>query len=301
MANSSNLEALPGSAKFDADVPSAAKGGGSRRGGEPPASLAIFERAAASSNWRRRLERLLAHGSQAALVAGLFGFAWAAGSYFSGERSLFPVTWPSAVQTVAPREDTGRAEMLRMAQKTAGDIQALKANIEALRAAQSQSAKESAGLEGLKPRLEAVSAETGAAIAGLASKVERLQREPEAKLSQIIERLDRIEHQTSAPPAGGPPQGKAAAAQGKQRLAEGKPPLEPTAGPSRPPLIRNWVVRGVYDGVALVESPRGAIEVVPGEIIPGAGRVESIQRRGAGWIVVTSQGVVDSARGGYLP
>ena len=64
-----------------------------------------------------------------------------------------------------------------------------------MRAAQSQTAKDTAGLAGLKTRLDAVKAETGASIAELAGKVERMQREPEAKLSQIIERLDRIEGQ----------------------------------------------------------------------------------------------------------
>jgi hypothetical protein len=66
-------------------------------------------------------------------------------------------------------------------------------------------------------------------------------------------------------------------------------------------LITNWVVRDVYDGVALVESPRGSIEVAPGEIIPGAGTVKSIERRGAGWIVITSRGLVDSARYSFQP
>jgi hypothetical protein len=51
----------------------------------------------------------------------------------------------------------------------------------------------------------------------------------------------------------------------------------------------------------LVESPRGSIEVAPGEIIPGAGAVKSIERRGAGWIVITSRGLVDSAGDSYQP
>ena len=66
-------------------------------------------------------------------------------------------------------------------------------------------------------------------------------------------------------------------------------------------MITNWVVRDVYDGIALVESPRGSIEVTPGEIIPGAGTVKSIQRRGGGWIVITSRGLVNSARDSYEP
>ncbi|MGH6795809.1 MAG: hypothetical protein ACREDH_11610, partial [Methylocella sp.] len=70
---------------------------------------------------------------------------------------------------------------------------------------------------------------------------------------------------------------------------------------STPQLITNWVVRDVYGGIALVESPHGSIEVTPGESIPGAGTVKSIERRGGGWIVITSRGVIDSARGSFRP
>jgi hypothetical protein len=212
---------------------------------------------------------------------------------------------PPPASVLATKECAARTDMLRTAQKMAEDIRALKASVEALRAAQSQAAKDAAALEGLKPRLEAVNTETGASIAELAGKVEHLQREPAAKLSQILERLDRIERQIAAPLAtasigAAPAPGKAAA--GKQAQLAGapaKPPLENAKG--HPQLITNWVVRDVYDGIALVESPRGSIEVAPGEIIPGAGMVKSIERRGAGWIVITSRGLVDSARDSYQP
>lgn len=63
----------------------------------------------------------------------------------------------------------------------------------------------------------------------------------------------------------------------------------------QPRLLTNWVVRDVYDGIALVEGPEGALEVMPGDTIPGAGTVRSIERRGGGWIVLTSRGLVDYA------
>jgi uncharacterized protein YidB (DUF937 family) len=281
-----------------------------------------------------RFERLFAYGSRAALAACLFGFAWAAGSYFSGSQSPFYAVTPPPARPVATQESVARTETLRTPQEMAGDIQALKANVEALRAAQSQSGKDGTALEGLNTRLDAVKAETGAAIAELAGEVENMQREPAAKLSQVIERLDRIEHQMAAPPATAAL--GAASAPGKAAqiaVAPAKPPLEnakgqrkiggrgdafdPSQNPSAPgvprplgslapaastpQLITNWVVRDVYNGIALVESPRGSIEVAPGEIIPGAGVVKSIERRGAGWIVITSRGLVDSARDRFQP
>jgi hypothetical protein len=57
-------------------------------------------------------------------------------------------------------------------------------------------------------------------------------------------------------------------------------------------VIRNWTVREVYRGVALLESRRGMIEVVRGARAPGIGRVRSIERRDGQWVVVTDRGVV---------
>ncbi|MGH6846234.1 MAG: hypothetical protein ACREC0_01995 [Methylocella sp.] len=289
-----------------ANVPAAgARGRDSKHG--TASGLMPFKEAEATSARRAapRFEQFFSYGSHAALAACLFGFAWAAGSYFSGNYAPLYALKPPPARAVATPESVAPTEMLRTAQKMAEDIRALKANVEALRAAQSQTAKDSPVLEGLKSRLEAMNTETGASIAELANKVEHMQREPAAKLSQVLERLDRIEHKIAAPLASASigaasALGKPAAGQGAQlAVAPAKPPLENAKG--HPQLITNWVVRDVYDGVALVESLRGSIEVAPGEIIPGAGRVKSIERRGAGWIVITSRGLVDSSRDSYLP
>jgi hypothetical protein len=76
---------------------------------------------------------------------------------------------------IATQERAAWTNMLRTAQKMAEDIRALKANVEALRGAQSQTAKDATTLEGLKSRLEAVNTETGASIAEPAGKVKQMQ------------------------------------------------------------------------------------------------------------------------------
>jgi hypothetical protein len=54
-------------------------------------------------------------------------------------------------------------------------------------------------------------------------------------------------------------------------------------------------VRDVYRGVALIQSPRfGLIEVEPGDVIPGIGRVESIRKQDGHWVVATSRGIIAS-------
>src|ERR1700730_4895412 len=160
-------------------------------GAKVASGLVRFKAAEAASARRAqpRFEQLFSYGSHAALAACLFGFAWAAGSYFSSNYASIYASKPPPARTVATQESGERSELLRMAQKMAEDIRTLKANVEALRAAQSQTAQDTTALEGLKPRLEAVNTETAASIAELAGKVEHLQRAPAAKLSQVLELL----------------------------------------------------------------------------------------------------------------
>lgn len=300
--NDSADDAVPetGAARARPLVPAGREQDGvSKRKTSQPSGLVLFNKTGADTN-PPQLERLFSNGSYAALAVCLFGFAWAFSSYFFSSQSQQP-----PARTIAPHESAGHNDMFSLAQNMAEDMRALKKNVEALRAAQSQLAKDTVGLVSLKTRVDAMKTETSASIAALAGKVERIQRDPEAKLSQIIDRLDRVEHKIAAPlPAGsnGGAPATAMSSSGKQlRLAEAKPPLDVSNERRPPQLITNWVVRDVYDGIALVESRHGAIEVIPGETIPGAGTVKSIERRGASWIVITSRGLVDSARDSFQP
>lgn len=63
----------------------------------------------------------------------------------------------------------------------------------------------------------------------------------------------------------------------------------------RPAVVQGWLLRDVYGGVALVEGRFGGLrEIAPGEVVPGAGEVRSIERRGRNWVVVTSRGVIQA-------
>jgi hypothetical protein len=70
----------------------------------------------------------------------------------------------------------------------------------------------------------------------------------------------------------------------------------PAAASTRPegsPVLSGWVVRSVYDGIALIEDRMGsAVEVEPGDYLPGLGRIESIRRHDGHWVVVTSKGLI---------
>jgi hypothetical protein len=222
---------------------------------------------------------------------------------------------PAASAAVEAAERAERAELRHVTQEMSEEIRSLKASLDALRnqVAQSQSAEEihglKKGLDGVKSGLEAAKTETNASIAQLTAKLEHAQHEQAAKLQQVLEKAEHVEQRPntaalatgSLPPAA--PATAAPAPRPQQSAAVVAPPLPPMQQASaadaqkKPPQsISNWVVRDVYEGIALVEGPGGAFEVMQGENVPGLGTVKSIERRGNGWVVVTNHGNVDYAR-----
>ena len=76
---------------------------------------------------------------------------------------------------------------------------------------------------------------------------------------------------------------------------EPAPQPRPQDAPPKPATVDGWLLRDVYGGVALVEGrTSGLREVAPGEYVPGVGEIRSIERRGRGWVVVTSRGIIQA-------
>ncbi|SED39128.1 hypothetical protein SAMN05519104_3448 [Rhizobiales bacterium GAS188] len=63
-----------------------------------------------------------------------------------------------------------------------------------------------------------------------------------------------------------------------------------------PAMVRNYVLRSVSRGTALIDSPEGLREVRRGAILPNAGLVTAIEQREGKWVVVTSQGIIREPR-----
>jgi hypothetical protein len=120
-------------------------------------------------------------------------------------------------------------------------------------------------------------------------RAERAQAEPIAKLAKIGETVERLERR---PPTPAP---APAAPEVTGSIAAPHPPAPPPEKP-KPTIIDDYVVRKVFDGVALVEGRRGIMEVEPGSTLPGAGRVEEIRRQDGRWVVVTNKGLIVPAR-----
>ena len=189
------------------------------------------------------------------------------------------------------------AELRRANARMAEDIKTLRADLASLnktvRADQSreqQIRSLSLGVDGVNNGLAAVKSETNVTLAQLSGRIDKMQHE--ARTSSIdagatgsLPSKPVAEGKDAPLPPTKPASARLASLEEEHRQA-------PDAPAQKPAAIAGWSVLDVYDGVALVEGRRGAIEVVPGGTIPGAGVVRSIDRSGNGWTVTTTKGVI---------
>jgi hypothetical protein len=62
--------------------------------------------------------------------------------------------------------------------------------------------------------------------------------------------------------------------------------------PATEPIIMGYVLQEAQIGVALVQGHGTVYRVKPGNLLPGAGRVLSVEQREDKWVVVTTQGII---------
>ncbi|MBV9569530.1 MAG: hypothetical protein JO172_15480 [Hyphomicrobiales bacterium] len=254
---------------------------------------------------RRFLKRNLRNFALAGacLVAAALG--WGAGALGPAAAPGGPKTEasdkPDLVQLLWQSEASQRQE----ARQLADEVHALKASLGGLQASLDHGRPVEevkalrASVEAVKQGLETAKSDTSGALGQLASKLDRADQMTAQKLAQIVERLDRLERRTDATPVGAtalPPPARPNVQPVPPNFAV--PPqakvTEANSQPAQKNPVPGWVLRDVYDGIALVEGRGGYREVAVGEAIPGVGRVEAIERHGRHWVVVTSQGVIAS-------
>ena len=131
-------------------------------------------------------------------------------------------------------------------------------------------------------------------------RLEKAQAEPAAKLAKLNEAVEKLRSASPVAPAVAAPVASvpAAAAPIAAKEATGSIAPAPTAADApkvelaRLPTVEGWVLRGVFNGVALIEGRRGIYEVYAGDPVPGAGRVDAIRRQDGRWVVITSKGLI---------
>ena len=152
-----------------------------------------------------------------------------------------------------------------------------------------------ARLDKLEKRV-AVAAVPASEFANITTRLNKLEKRsgvPATYSSQVADsgpRLDRREKRPAVPAASSakPP------ATSKQSTLMARAESSASSPENPKPLLRDYSVEDVRDGIAVVDGRYGPQQVAPGDFIPGAGRVLRIERRGGDWFVVTSLGVIAS-------
>ncbi|MBV5271860.1 MAG: hypothetical protein JZU55_20630 [Afipia sp.] len=154
-------------------------------------------------------------------------------------------------------------------------VVAASAAAEQARAVESAIGKISADIAALRSSTAAQSAK----IAERIEKVEKAQAEPAAKLAKLSETVDKLRAPAATPAATAAPETTGS--------------IKPAAAqPNRLPVVEGWALREVYDGTATVVGRAGIFDVIPGDPLPGVGRVDAIRRQDGRWVVVTSRGLI---------
>ncbi len=131
-------------------------------------------------------------------------------------------------------------------------------------------------------------------------RLEKAQAEPAAKLAKLSEAVEKLRAAAAVAPAVAAPVASVPAAAAPVAAKDTTGSIAPAPTPAdapkvelaRLPTVEGWVLRGVSNGVALIEGRRGIYEVYAGDPVPGAGRVDAIRRQDGRWVVVTSKGLI---------
>jgi len=157
------------------------------------------------------------------------------------------------------------------------------AAIAALAAEQSRSVEAAIGKINIDiAALKANSSAQSAKIVERIDRVEKAQAEPAAKLAKLSDAVEKLRAPTPAPASSQDTTGSIKSA--------ATPPA--VAQPARLPIVEGWTLREVSDGIATVTGRQGIFDVMPGDPLPGIGRVDAIRRQDGRWVVVTSRGLI---------
>ena len=237
------------------------------------------EPAAAAPDWRARLNKRFGEVVWAqTAAAAVLTIAVAGGAYLG----LMDYLDRKEAQRLAA-EDALRHPVETLAERELrGKIAELALELQSMRAQMGKIAGEA--------RAAHTQATTAAAAAQAVARVEKTEKELAGKIDQQLVRVERLERLAADPIvtssiAKDKQAGQSVAAQtpARQGLRTPDPSMKPNT----------FVLRSVRNGVAMVQTRRGMLEVGPGDIIPGVGRVRSIRRMDGRWVVVMHDGYID--------
>ena len=247
-----------------------------------------------------RLTRYAAYGLALTMAATA---GWAGNKYLASDRD--------GASALAFSIGQSQSETRRIAE----DLRALKESVAAMskgavRSVQAPSGNEDlkamkASLAALNEGLERLKQETSGRLTQLTTQLDRVEKTggDTARITPLVDRLDRIERQTATLVTGSiTQQGASSSAQEQtQSQSQTQPQVQVAKAEEAKPdpkqqRLEGFVLREIFDGVALIEGRRGIMEVAPGQNVSGIGRIEKFERRGRQWVVVTDKGFIPSVQ-----
>jgi hypothetical protein len=169
------------------------------------------------------------------------------------------------------------AEALKTAQAQRQEIAALRVHVENLKTkleAQAQKSRASdATIATLQKNLADEKADAASSASQLQAKIEKIQSQSAEKAAE--RNVDKNPTASIPKPLPRP----------AQIQAQNQPRPRPTP-------YREFVLRDIGPGHALIEGGGRIEDVEPGDILPGGATVERIERRGQSWVVLTDRGYI---------
>jgi len=150
----------------------------------------------------------------------------------------------------------------------------------------------SENLDGLRTAVDQSSKATNDRFGRFAENLDRIERVSSSSTAKL-DKLALAQTQTPAPAAAQSQPSQAA----PMMASLGSPEITGSVPPSAPrKVIKGWSVRQAYEGIAILQSPNGVVEVVLGQQVPGLGRIEEIRNESGRLVVESSGGVIYSSR-----
>jgi hypothetical protein len=208
----------------------------------------------------------------------LLALGWGAGAKIDALRG------PSSEQAAAQAAAESADKVLRAEEARQQAIAELRAHVESLKGQLDAQAEKARGSDAAVAALQKSLSEEKAQSQALHSRLEKLQA------ATAKPQPDRAPMPTVPPPAAAkaavpPPAAVKAVAPAKPAVAQG------------PRRYGAYVLRDVNDGVAVIEGMDGVEEAGPGDILQDGARVQRVERRGRGWVVLTDRGYIAPGRG----
>lgn len=155
----------------------------------------------------------------------------------------------------------------------------------------------SENLDGLRTAVDQSSKATNDRFGRFAENLDRIERVS----SSSTVKLDKLAQAQAQAPAPTMAQSQASsqaapmmASLAAPEVTGSVPSSERSSAPRK--VVKGWSVRQAYEGIAILQSPNGVVEVVLGQQVPGLGRIEEIRNENGRLVVESSGGVIYSSR-----